>query len=75
MDKVTAFFANAKKSLTMWLMLATAVLSQIQPVADFVGSIVNQVAPGKTVLVTAILAMLGRARTLVGTATDAVNKA
>ena len=74
MDKIMAILSKAKASLTVLLMGATAIFSQIDPVANWFAGIVNQLAPGKAVMVTAVLAVLARLRSIVTNALATVQK-
>lgn len=68
MDKILAILGKAKGSLTIWLTALIGVFSQIEPIAKWVGDLVNQLAPGKAVAVTSALYFLARMRSVITTA-------
>ena len=75
MDKILAFFAQAKKSLTVWLMSAVAILSQFDAVTNWVSSIIGALSPSKAAAVTAIIALIARAKGLITSALAALQAA
>lgn len=65
MDKILAFLAKAKSSLTVILLVVSGVLAQIDPVIQWVASIAGTLSPSKTALIMTIIGLVGRARGLI----------
>lgn len=68
MDKVLAILAKAKGSFTVWALGIVAILTQIQPVLDWLQSIMGTLAPGKVALLTSIIGIVARLRSLISSA-------
>jgi uncharacterized membrane protein len=65
LDKFLAFLAKLKSSLTVWALSAVALLTQFQPILDWIQSIAGTLAPGKVALITSIIGIVARLRSLI----------